>query len=403
MLQIELRKLSDLKPHPDKPRKAVKGGIEKLADSIKGNPEYFNARPIVVSDRTGVLTIIDGERRSEAAAYLGMAEVPTIVMSGLTYEQELEILIKGNTHTGVWDEIKLAAEKWNAAKLKEWNCDAKWKTPAKPVSEDDFDGNTEKITVRCKPGDVWQLGKHRLMCGDSINLDDVKRLMGGAIIDLSFTSPPYNAGASEKLSGNTHFSESKYKGYDDTNDDYLKLIESTTINALSVSKYAFVNLQMLAGNKISIIEFLERLKDDLCDILIWYKKNTQPAMAERVCNSAFEFVFVFSKTNNSRAIGTKQFRGNVSNVYECLPQHKNEFASEHAATFSIDFVSYYISNFSNENENVLDLFGGTGTTMIACEQLNRQCYMMELNPHYCDIIIARWEKYTGQQAVRIEN
>lgn len=179
MLQIELRKLSDLKPHPDNPRKAVKGGIEQLADSIKGNPEYFNARPIVVSDRTGELVIIDGERRSEAAAYLGMQDVPTIVMSGLTYEQELEILIKGNTHTGVWDEIKLATEKWNAAKLKEWNCDAKWKTPSKQATEDGFDGNTEKITLRCKPGDVWQLGKHRLMCGDSINLDDVKRLMGG--------------------------------------------------------------------------------------------------------------------------------------------------------------------------------------------------------------------------------
>lgn len=118
MLQIELRKLSDLKPHPDNPRKAVKGGIEKLAESIKGNPEYFNARPIVVSDRTGVLTIIDGERRSEAAAYLGMAEVPTIVMSGLTYEQELEILIKGNTHTGVWDEMKL--KQWSKEQLTAW-------------------------------------------------------------------------------------------------------------------------------------------------------------------------------------------------------------------------------------------------------------------------------------------
>lgn len=179
MLQIELRKLSSLKPHPDNPRKSVPGGVEKLAESIKGNPNYFNARPIVLSNRTGEFVIIDGERRSEAALYLGMEQVPTILMEGLTYEDELEILVKGNTHTGVWDEVKLATEKWNAAKLKEWNCDAKWKTPAKPVSEDDFDGNTEKIIVRCKPGDVWQLGNHRLMCGDSIKLEDVQKLMGG--------------------------------------------------------------------------------------------------------------------------------------------------------------------------------------------------------------------------------
>lgn len=119
MLQIELRKLSDLKPHPDNPRKTVPGGIQKLAESIKGNPNYFQARPIVLSNRTGELVIIDGERRSEAAAYLRMEYVPTILIEGLSYDEEKEILIKGNTHTGIWDEIKLA--KWPVEQLKDWN------------------------------------------------------------------------------------------------------------------------------------------------------------------------------------------------------------------------------------------------------------------------------------------
>jgi DNA modification methylase len=123
--------------------------------------------------------------------------------------------------------------------------------------------------------------------------------------------------------------------------------------------------------------------------------------ALRVCNSAFEFVFVFSKQNNSRAIGTREFRGTVSNVFDCSPQRKNDYASEHAATFSVEFVSHYIDNFTNKGEIVADFFGGTGTTLIACEQLGRKCRMMELDPHYCDVIIARWEKLTGKTAKKI--
>lgn len=125
MLQIELRKLSDLKPHPDNPRKPKPGSIPQLAESIKGNPNYFEARPIILSNRTGELVIIDGERRSEAARFLGLQEVPTILMEGLTYDEELEILIKGNTHTGIWDNRKL--EKFNTKPLANWGLTEKLK------------------------------------------------------------------------------------------------------------------------------------------------------------------------------------------------------------------------------------------------------------------------------------
>ena len=118
-MEIVYRKLVDLKPHPDNPRKAKPGSIPQLAESIKGNPKYFEARPIILSNRTGELIIIDGERRSEAARFLGMERVPTILMENLTYDEELEILIKGNTHTGVWDRSKL--DTWNRKKLAEWS------------------------------------------------------------------------------------------------------------------------------------------------------------------------------------------------------------------------------------------------------------------------------------------
>ena len=284
--------------------------------------------------------------------------------------------------------------------MQDWGVPA-WeeeKEPATPeVKEDDFNEDADTIPVRCNAGDIWQLGEHRLMCGDSTDADTVKKLMDGSKAEMSFTSPPYNAGDSEKLSGNTHFEESKYKNYDDDNVDYKGLIIESTLNALSSAKYAFVNLQLLAGNKTDVIQFLGDMKDKLCDILIW-RKTGAPAMASRVCNSEFEFIFVFSNENNSRAIGTRDFRGTESNVFDCSPQRKNEFASLHAATFSVEFVSHYITSFSNEGESVLDLFGGTGTTLIAAEQLNRRCYMMELDPHYCDVILTRWETFTGKTA-----
>lgn len=159
---------------------------------------------------------------------------------------------------------------------------------------------------------------------------------------------------------------------------------------------------MLANNKIDLISFVNHFKEKLCDIAIWEKTSTAPAMGEKVMNSQFEFIFIFSDKNNSRAVGTRSFRGTVSNVYQGSPQRKNEYAEIHAATFPIEFVSHFIENFTNKGESVMDLFGGTGTTLIACEQTKRRCYMMELDPHYCDVILQRWENLTGKTAVKIE-
>lgn len=124
-MEIVYRKLSELKPNPKNPRKSTEEAIEKLAESIKGNPKFFEARPILLSDRTGQLVIIGGERRSEAAALLKMEAVPTILLSGLTEEEEDEILIKDNTHAGVWDEKKLA--QWEKGQLQGWGVVADWK------------------------------------------------------------------------------------------------------------------------------------------------------------------------------------------------------------------------------------------------------------------------------------
>ena len=153
---------------------------------------------------------------------------------------------------------------------------------------------------------------------------------------------------------------------------------------------------MLANNKKALVSFLNDNVDILADIIVWDKMRSQPAAAVNVLNSEFEFVFVFSEKGN-RAIGTNDFHGTLKNIVHIGNQSKNDYSDVHKATFTVEFADHFIRNFSTNS--VVDMFGGTGTTMIACEQLNRDCYMMELEPQYCDIIIDRWEQFTGQKAV----
>ena len=195
-MEIVYRKLSELKPNPKNPRKATEGAIARLAASIKDNPQFFEARPILLSDRTGELVIIGGERRSEAAALLKMKTVPTILLSGLTEQEEDEILIKDNTHAGVWDEQKLEA--WGKDQLQSWNVDGvKWPKQAIQAKEDDFDPD-KKVDSRAKRGDIWQLGRHRLMCGDSTKIECFEKLMGDTLADMVFTDPPYGVSIGDK-------------------------------------------------------------------------------------------------------------------------------------------------------------------------------------------------------------
>lgn len=252
------------------------------------------------------------------------------------------------------------------------------------AQEDDFE-IPDEIKTDIKLGDLIEIGKHRLLCGDSTDSDSVAKLMNGEKAEISFTSPPYNAGTTptEIKMGKT----SKYANDSDnkTETEYLKLLIDFTNNTLLFSDYSFVNIQSLSGNKTALIDFLYNMKEYYADTLIWQKQNAQPAMAENVLNSQFEYIHVFSHKAN-RAIGTKRFRGTLSNVLDISKQNKNG-VKEHNATFPIDFAAHFVQNFCENS--VLDLFLGSGTTMVASHQLKRKCYGMELDPKYCQVIIDR--------------
>ena len=389
------------------PNKGTKGN-DYIARSLQ---ELGAARSIVA---TADGEVIAGNHVLEQAEKLG---IPTRVVQ--TDGSELVVVQRTDVQSGSDKAMAIAVADNKATELNlEWDEEllsimaddvGSWTNndnifpahdPSAEVKEDDFDPDAHYET-KVKAGEVWQLGDHRLMCGDSTDADAVAKLMNGERADIAFTSPPYNAGDSEMLTNNSHMTTSKYQNSDDNLSNYDELLFKSTQNNIDFAKYAFINIQMLAGNKLVFCDYMGKFKQCLCDILIWNKNNPQPAMARRVMNSQFEFVLIFSKDKPTRAVGTRDFRGDVPNVLNMSAQGNNEFSAIHAATFSVPFAGYFVSTFSNEGEIVLDSFGGTGTTMIACEQLGRKCRMMELDPHYCTVIIARWEKLTGQKAVKL--
>jgi len=250
-------------------------------------------------------------------------------------------------------------------------------------------------------GDVWLLGRHRVMCGDSTSIDAVEKLMDGKSADFCFTSPPYNAGDSEKLSGNTHTTDNKYGTYRDDKPEaeYLTLLTDFTSTWLTYSKTVCVNIQQLAGNKTAFIEWLAQFKRNFVDMGVWDKGHAAPQMARNVMANRFEYlVFLAPNTDPSRAIPCADFQGTVQNVYDAPPQRNNEFSKVHAATFPVHLPEWAIETFTKKGVVVSDAFGGTGTTLIACEKTGRHARLMELDPKYVDVIIKRWQDFTGKTA-----
>jgi DNA modification methylase len=384
-MQVLKVKISDVKTNPKNPRLIKDDKFKKLVKSIKEFPQMLELRPIVVDENNIVL---GGNMRLKACIEVGLKEVFIVKANDLTEQQKDEFIVKDNVGFGEWDWDILANE-WDTEKLQDWGLDLPLDLSVEELEaeEDNYEIPNE-ITTDIVLGDLFEIGEHRLLCGDSTDSDQVAKLMNGEKAEIAFTSPPYNAGTTptEVKMGKS----SKYANDDDnkSEQDYLKLLVDFTNNTLLFCDYSFINIQSLSGNKIALINFLYEMKSYYADTMIWQKGNAQPAMANNVLNSQFEYVHCFSHKAN-RSIGTKQFRGTISNVIEISKQTKNK-VKEHNATFPVDFANFFISNFCENS--IIDLFCGSGTTMIVAHQLKRKCYGMELEPKYCQVIIDRMKK-----------
>ena len=260
--------------------------------------------------------------------------------------------------------------------------------------------------ARVKYGDLWQLGRHRLLCGDSRDMAQVARLTAGERARLTITSPPYNIGGGRGMFAAHNLGRSKYMHHSDNLSPvaYGELLRDVTENALGVSDIAILNVQMLAGNKVALVEYLHHFRNDLVDIAIWDKGRAQPVMARDVLNCRFEFLLFLTRRRSKgltpRTLFTADFRGTVSNVYAAPPQQHNPYHALHAATFPLHLPLWLMQTFDSAEGAVFDPFLGTGTTLIACEQVGRTCYGMEIEPAYCDVVLRRWEQATGRRAQR---
>jgi DNA modification methylase len=390
-MKIKKIEINKLKPAQYNPRQITKSQFNQLKESIK---KFGLVDPIIINQNGNI--VVGGHQRLKAMQQLNHTEIECVVLD-LTPEEEKELNIRLNKNGGEWDFDLLS--NFDIEELKDWG----FKEIELGLNIDKItEGNTEDDHIpevkesRVKLGDVWQLGKHRLMCGDSTKESDVEKLMNGEKAEISFTSPPYNAGQTPTETKTNK--KSKYINDLDnkSNQEYVNFLQTFTKLSLEYSEYSFVNIQSLAGNKTALIDYLYLTKDIYAETIIWNKQSAQPAMAENVLNSQFEYIHIFSKKAN-RSIGTKHFRGTLSNLINISKQTKNK-VKEHNATFSIDFALHFVNNFSNKI--VLDLFLGSGTTLIACEKTNRICYGMELDTKYCDVIIERWEQFTGQKAIK---
>jgi len=391
-MKVDKVKISEVKTNPKNPRLIKDDKFRKLVKSIQEFPQMLELRPIVVDENNIVL---GGNMRLKACKEAGLKEVFIVKADNLTELQKDEFIVKDNVGFGEWDWDMLANE-WDTEKLDEWGLDlpVDLSVTELEAEEDDFSVPEGGIETDIVLGDLFEIGEHRLLCGDSTDSDAMEKLMDGEKATLSFTSPPYNAGKSETLSGNTHTTDNKYNEYNDNQkqSDYLHLLIGFTNNALLFSEYLICNIQSLAGNKIALIEYLNEYKNNFIDVAIWDKGHGAPAMAENVLTSAWEYMFfISSKENASRAIPNANFRGTVPNIYRGTPNRNNEFSNVHAATFPIDLPEWALQ-FTKQGNIILDQFLGTGTTMVASHQLKRKCYGMELDPKYCQVIIDRMKK-----------
>lgn len=393
---------------PKNPRQIRDHRYEKLKKSIEDAPEMLQLRELLVYPHGGKFVIIGGNMRYRACKELGYKELPCKVLDADTTPEKLrEYAIKDNESFGQYD-WDLVANEWDADEITDWGVELPiWDEDAEnggeekeTAKEDDFDENANEIEKRCNKGEIWKLGVHRLMCGDSTNAADVALLMNGERADVCFTSPPYNVGLRKDdkkyTKGGTMYNE-----YADqlTDSEYKDLLHNALKNALQYADDALFNIGFIATTKKAITLLLGNYVDKICDIIVWNRGNGVPTGMKGILKHYAELIFCFNQDGKRNFTHPQFDAGTASNVIDVPPNTNNEYASEHHATFPVALASEICTNFTSKS--ILDLFGGTGTTLIAAEQLNRKCFMMELDPHYCDIILARWEKLTGQQAEKL--
>jgi DNA modification methylase len=370
--------INTVKANPNNPRIIKDDKFAKLVKSINEFPQMLNLRPIVVNDD---MVVLGGNMRLKACKEAGLKEIPIIKASELTEQQQKEFIVKDNVGYGEWDWSDLA-NNWDSEQLIDWGLDIPgFDAEVIEAEEDDFAVPEGGIETDIVLGDLFEIGEHRLLCGDSTDSDQVEKLMNGQKADMVFTDPPYKLETEGGCKGS--IGEGLRKQGDSI--EFISNFEPTEFLQVlplifdknKLNAYIFCNKELLP-------DYLVWARDSgySFNVLIWKKPNAIPIGDSH--RPDIEYLLLFRKSaiwNNGLA---------DVNYSRCL-----EFGREtglHPTMKPIELIANEMKISSNVNSLVFDFFLGSGSTMVASHQLKRKCYGMELDPKYCQVIVDRMIK-----------
>lgn len=394
----QLANPKELKNHPKNRNKHGQDQIERLAELYK----YHGIRhPIIVSNLSGF--IVAGHGRKLAAIRAGIKEMPVVFQDFDSSEAEYAF-IQADNAIALWAELDMAGINSdigdlgpdfdiNMLGIQDFTLD---------VAEKEFEGDPDEVPEVVEPvaklGQIYKLGEHRLMCGDSTDEATVAKLMNGEKADMVFTDPPYGMFLDADYSGmknDLDFATAKgftggkkYKNIIGDHEDFNPKFITNVFNLFGSCKEIFL------WGADYYAEILENKNDG--SWIVWDKRANSGGdiasdeSSDKMYGSCFELCW--SKKKHKRDIARIKWAGVFGTEQEF------DRKRHHPTQKPIALSAWFIERYSEKNDAVIDLFGGSGSTLIACEKTNRKCFMMELDPHYVDVIIARWEKFTGKKA-----
>lgn len=396
MVSIEFIHIKNLTLLQNNPRKITKTEMDKLCDSLKKDPDFLEHRPILVHDVEGILNVYAGNQRVLAAKKLKWKKVPCIIDKHLDEDTIKERIIKDNRHSGEWDYDILANE-WEIDTLldcgfTEEELELQIAEQIESTEEDEGllePGKDEEAIT--KLGDVYELNEHRIICGDSTHPDVVNKVLNGSVPILMVTDPPYGVNYDPSWRKNAPGSVGKKWATGIVqNDDQVNwalvwhLFPGSIAYVWHADKYCS-----------EVQKSLEEAEYEMISQIIWVKNHLVLSRGDyHWQHEPCWYAVKKGHSHNWQGSRKETTTWEIANL-NCFGKSKDESEERtaHSTQKPVECMSKPIKNNSAQKEGVYDPFLGSGTTLIACEQLNRQCFGIELSPAYCDIIVNRWKNY----------
>lgn len=415
-MQVVSVNINELKPADYNPRKLT----DKDKQDIKNSIERFGmVEPVVVNsfkERQNI--IIGGHQRWFICKELGHKEIPVVYIEISDIEKEQELNLRLNKNVAQWDYDLLANFGEDILKGVGFDTDEIEEMFALNTEEDGFNADKEVGNIneaKTKLGDLYELGNHRLLCGDSTKKEDFEKLMGGGLADMVFTDPPYNINY-HSLGGQS-YNEGKYKGankkgvFSDnkTPEEYLEFLTNVIQNCIQMGQDKMALFVWNGDKNLDIaIQACKNNKCSINELAVWVKNGFvwSPGC---VFHKALEFCVIAFKEGKKPKINTNyaKYQDNIFDLeFDTFTERlqswfvKRDMLAkyEHPTQKPVKLAEPALKALTERGDIVLDVFAGSGSTLIACEQLKRKCYAIELDPKYCDVIVKRWEQLTGREA-----